>query len=70
MGGAQERDRRRTRVSDKEKQRVHLKDIEASHTRASDVIDDSQREIERSRQLIKDADVLRKDLSAITGKRG
>ena len=69
MRGALERDRRRRRVADKEKQRVHLKDIEASLTRASDVIDDSQREIERSHQLVKDADALRNGLNAITGKR-
>ena len=69
MRAARERDRRRRRVADKEKQRVHLKDIEATFTHASDVIDDSQREIERSHQLIKDADALHKDLRGITGKR-
>jgi hypothetical protein len=63
MRGAVERDLRRRHLARQKRRRV--KDVEASLTRGSDAIDDSQREIERSHQLIKDAD---KQRDAVNGK--
>ena len=43
-------------AADRAKREQHLKDVEASLNRASDLIEASKREVERSKQLTKESD--------------
>ena len=46
----------RRKADDRAKREQQFKDVEASLNRASDLIEASKREVERSRQLTKEAD--------------